>query len=232
MYKKSFICLANSTKPPSGRCIAGKVIGENGFQEWIRPISSRGTHEVSDGERQYPKGRGVFLIDLVEVELSHPHPIDFQVENHTFNTASPFSYKGKGTWEDVLSCIDTYDPRFWRHGSDTQHGLNDKIHTGFANQLGSSLKLIRVNELKVIVATEPGYRDNPPRQRARGQFVYMNKPYRLSISDPVVESNHLQKGDGTYIIEDAAICVSVVEPFNGYTFRVIASVITQKRCQN
>jgi hypothetical protein len=35
-YTKTIVCLANSRKPPSGRCIAGREVTQTGFGNWIR----------------------------------------------------------------------------------------------------------------------------------------------------------------------------------------------------
>jgi hypothetical protein len=81
------ICLANSRKPPSGRCIAGKeyeyVSGM--FGEWIRPTSARTGHEVSEEERRYESGRKAQIFDIISVPMIEFSPNDHQVENHVLD---------------------------------------------------------------------------------------------------------------------------------------------------
>ena len=52
----------------------------------------------------------------------------------------------------------------------------------------------------------------------------------MSITDPEIADAYLVRGDGKYEVGDAALCISLVEVWNGFAFRVIASLITPQRC--
>ncbi|MBN1299548.1 MAG: DUF4338 domain-containing protein [Actinobacteria bacterium] len=65
MVKKEIICLANSRKI-SGRCIAGKDL--ESFS-WIRPISERDTHEISEEDRRYQNGEMPQLLDIIKINF-------------------------------------------------------------------------------------------------------------------------------------------------------------------
>ena len=54
--------------------------------------------------------------------------------------------------------------------------------------------------------------------------------YKLSATDPEIEQIYLGKDDGDYELKDVVVCVSLAEVWNDYAFRVIASVITEQRC--
>jgi len=81
-YTKTIVCLANSRKPPSGRCIAGKEILESGYGGWIRPVSARPSAEVSEEERRYKDGRDPRVLDIIVVPMIAPAPSLHQTENH------------------------------------------------------------------------------------------------------------------------------------------------------
>jgi len=65
MYEITMICLANSRKPPSGRCIAGKEFAGNKVGKWLRPVSARPGHEVSEDERRYESGIKAQLLGIM-----------------------------------------------------------------------------------------------------------------------------------------------------------------------
>ena len=79
-----------------------------------------------------------------------------------------------------------------------------------------------------VCRTESGFEGGLARRRVRAKI---NKnSYLLSVTDPEIEEQYLIKGDGDYDLGEAALCVSLAEVWNGFAFRVAASVITPERC--
>lgn len=230
MYLKTIICLANSRKPPSGRCIAGKELDGNKVGKWLRPVSARPGHEVSEEERRYENGVKAQLLDIVSVPLIQPTPFDHQIENHVLDENFYWKKTGTANWNQVVACVDAFDPAFWGNSQSTYHGQNDKVSEANVLRAGSSLKLIRVSDLELVVHIEDGYQGAPGRRRVRGRFTLNRVPYLMSITDPEIEEDYLGRHDGKYSIGEAALCVSLVEVWNGFAFRVIASIITPQRC--
>lgn len=230
MYITTILCLANSRKPPSGRCIAGKQFEGNKVGKWLRPVSSRTGHEVSEEERRYENGIKAQLLDVVSVPLIQAAPVDHQVENHVLDDKFYWTKNGTANWNQVVSCVDAFDPAFWGNSQSTYHGKNDKVTEANVVKTGSSLKLISVSDLEVVVHLEDGFQGNPGRRRVRARFTLNHTPYLMSITDPEIEEAYLAKGDGMYPVGVAALCVSLVEVWNGFAFRVVASVITPQRC--
>jgi hypothetical protein len=82
-YIKRIVCLANSYKPPNGRCIAGiEVLGHGKYGSWIRPVSARDSQEVSFSEYKYEDGQSPGLLDILDVPLLKAVPHNHQTENH------------------------------------------------------------------------------------------------------------------------------------------------------
>lgn len=229
MYPATILCLANSRKRPSGRCIAGKVLLNGAWTTWLRPVSARQTHEVSEEERRYENGAKAQLLDIVCVPLREASPIGHQVENHTLDDHYYWEKQGVATWNQVVSAVDPYDPAFWSHSQSTYHGLRDKVAEADLSAIGSSLRLILVEDLIVSVKAESGFEGNPSRRRARAKFTYGGVEYWLSLTDPEIEELYLQGGNVDTNIGQAALCISLVEVWNGYAFRVVASLITPAR---
>lgn len=230
MYLTSILCLANSRKPPSGRCIAGKEFRDNEVGNWLRPVSARTGHEVSEEERRYENGIKAQLLDIVSVPLIQAAPFDHQVENHVLDDKFYWTKTGTANWNQVVSCVDAFDPAFWANSQSTYHGQNDKVAEANVVTTGSSLKLILVSDLEVVVHVEDGFQGNPGRRRVRARFTLNHTPYLMSITDPEIEESYLVRGDGKYPVGVAALCVSLVEIWNGFAFRVVASLITPQRC--
>lgn len=231
MYSVTILCLANSRKPPSGRCIAGKTYAGGTPAGWVRPVSARPSHEVSEEERRYQSGTKAQLLDIISVPLLNASPLGHQVENHTLADTHYWVKQGSATWDQVEAAVDAYDQAFWSYSQSTNYGWNDKVSAADVVKLGSSLKLIKADDLVISVKTEPGFQGAPGRRRARGKFSYRGVKYWMSLTDPEIEEQHLKAGDGEYPIGEAALCISVVEVWNGFAFRVIASVITPARCK-
>lgn len=231
MYEHTILCLANSRKPPQGRCIAGKAWTAGAPGIWLRPVSARATHEVSEDERRYENGHAAGLLDIITIPMLNASPLGFQQENHVLDAGYYWEKVGIATWANVQQCVDAHDAQFWSKSQSTYHGLRDKIAEVDVAHFTSSLKLIKVNDLEVVVHREDGYQGRPGKRKVRGRFTYGGEPYMLSISDAEREDDYLKGDDGTFEIGVAMLCISLVEVFHGFSFRVIASVITPEQCE-
>lgn len=138
---------------------------------------------------------------------------------------------GVASWVDVQAALDQFDAQFCSHSQNTYRGQRDKVAEEDVLNFASSLKLIRVPDLTVKVQDEDGYQDSPGKKKVRGQFAFHNERYLLSISDAELEDDYLRRGNGQYAIGDAILCISLGEIYHGFSFRLIASVITQQRCE-
>jgi hypothetical protein len=88
-----------------------------------------------------------------------------------------------------------------------------------------------VHDLELSVCVEDGYEGRQSRRRLRAKFSYQDVHYLLSVTDPKIEDEYLIRQTGDYTIGRALLCISLSELWNGFVFRVVASIITSERYQ-
>src|SRR5437868_5121823 len=93
---KQLVCLANSRKK-GGRCVAGIVQGSQ--TEWIRPVSARPEHEVSQTERQYNDRSDPRVLDIISIPLLQPQADRYQSENWLLDPDSRWRKVGRVGWD-------------------------------------------------------------------------------------------------------------------------------------
>ncbi len=221
---KRIVCLANSRKA-SGRCIAGKEIAANnrGSEGWVRPVSARPSGEVSEHERQYTDGSDPRVLDLIDVPVLRPAPEDYQQENWLIDNQRYWVNTGRVSPNDLGQLIDPVAP-LWPDGYSTYNGLNDRVPLEDARNLRNSLRLIKVSNLTLSVSA-PGEIFGNLRRSAQGRFQYNNVDYRLRVTDPIYERRYLPQPDGDYPIGECFLTISLGEPFQGYSYKLIAAII-------
>ena len=220
-YTKRILCLAASRKH-NGYCIAGKDVNTG---EWVRPISARPGHEISYAERMTAQGHQCGLLDIIDVILTKAAPTTFQVENHLNNQAVQWQLTGTGTYAQAAAILDVEQP-LWMNGHSSYNGLNDQIPEADAAAMADSLRLVMVPNLTLLVHSEGGV-FAPAKRVVRAQFELLGESYWLKLTDPALENELRGQGDGEYEYEDAIMCISLGETFNGYAYKLVASVIVQ-----
>jgi hypothetical protein len=221
---KTIICLANSRKY-SGRCIAGKERTPRGFERWIRPVSNRPNGELSEQERVCQNGEEPNILDVIEIPVIKHVPHNYQSENFLIDHQHSWKKVGQLTKCDAHQLIDTSITELWHNGDSSYTGTNDRIPLAIAKTLSNSLCFLQLDQLTLLLSTVQY--DGHPRRRLRGQFEFRGNQYRLVITDPCIEQNFLTKKDGAYCLweNNIYICVSIGEPYNGFCYKLIATVI-------
>ena len=220
-YTKKIVCLANSRRM-SGRCIAGKEYISGKFGAWVRPVSSRSTAEISEEERRYENGDGPSVLDIVSIPVSAPRPQGFQTENHLIDPNFYWKKLDVLPWNHLEDALDLDKPELWVNGHKSFTGINDRVPQGIANEITSSLMLIRPENLEVVVSEVLN-----SKRKVHADFSYRGQHYKLTVTDPTIEKFYLAKTNGTYGIPDAYMCVSMAgEPFEGFYYKLVASIIT------
>lgn len=222
-YSKTIICLANSRKI-SGRCIAGREMVGNNIGAWIRPVSARENAELSEEDRRFEDGRDPRVLDIIRIEMIEPKPHAFQTENHLIDAGFYWALQGRATWQQARAAVDGTGRPLWNNLSSSYSGVHDRVLEANANPAEGSLRLIEVNDLQVHVAVE-GAEFGIGKRKVRGGFTHGGVEHYLSITDPPVERQYLLGQNGAFPVGNALLCISLSEPFNGWTYKLIAAVI-------
>jgi hypothetical protein len=225
-YTKRIVCLANSRKPPSGRCIAGREIGISGFGAWVRPVSARSTQEVSEEERQYEDGTDPRLLDLISIKMEKPCPSRHQTENHVIDAGYYWTKHETVSWDQIQAAVETVPGPLWINGYSTYNGLNDQVPESRLDEVTRSLYLIRPEKLVISVGWEGGGEYGPARRRVRAHFNLSGNAYVISVTDPIVERRVRAGADGETSVPKALVCVSLGEPFHGNAYKLAAAIVT------
>ncbi|HXQ27554.1 MAG TPA: hypothetical protein VN822_14200 [Candidatus Acidoferrales bacterium] len=223
-YVKRIVCLANSYKPPNGRCIAGKEVLADGYGGWIRPVSGRSTAEVSFSEYRYEDNTSPKLLDIVDVPLLNADPRHHQVENHVI-AAARWVKRGELPWDELEQLRDR-PASLWINSGHTNAGHYDCISHAEAATVQDSLLLIRVDDFVV----EIGRNHWTGRKSYRGKFEYNGVHHNLSVTDPIVRDAFAAKEEADYPLKDVYVCVSLTEPYehDDRCHKLVAAIITKR----
>jgi hypothetical protein len=227
-YTKTIVCLANSRKPPSGRCVAGREVTSAGFGAWIRPVSGRSSQEISEEERRYEDGTDPRVLDVIAIDMIRVQPQHHQQENHLIDADYYWAKRGTVPWRDLQAAVEDLAGPLWLNGYSSSHGHNDRVPEDRANGLPRSLYLVRPDHLTLVVASEGGDFGPPPR-RVRARFDLSGHSYCVVVTDPWMERRCLAGGDGATRLDDALLCLSLGEGFRGFTYKLAAAAITAQR---
>jgi hypothetical protein len=182
---------------------------------------------TTEYERQYPDGSDPSLLDIMDVPLLDPRPKGYQQENWLLDPDRYWEKAGRAAWDDPGRLADP-DASLWIDGHHTYNGRSDKIPLALAEDLRSSLRLVRVERLALSVF-KPGEAFGNPKRRVQGRFRHHKMDYGLWVTDPTYERAYLARPDGDYEIGECFLTVSLGEPHEGACYKLIAAVIERER---
>ena len=226
-YAKTILCLAVSRKPPAGRCVAGREVDQNGFGDWVRPVSERPTREISEEERRFENGRQPAVLDVLQITMRQHVPERHQQENHEIDANYYWRRRRHADWDELQGAVEQVNGPLWVNGVSTYNGLNDQVEEAQLDEFDRSLYLVRPENLHLIVSVDGAAFGNP-RRRVRADFVLSGHHYRLVVTDPPIEEQYLHHV-GEYPLEEALVCVSLADAYKGYAYKLAATVITPQR---
>ncbi len=216
------VCLANSAKS-SGRCIAGKTCQTG---KWVRPISNRDGKEVVEREYRYSDGTLPRVRDIINIPVKTRQATLHQRENVLIDENKTWSKQGRdlGNLDRFLDAPDT----LWGTGFSSYYGKNDRIPAHDCTMYTQSLYLIKVQSLELCVQQEGAEFDNP-NKKIRAEFIFNNEQYRLRVTDPEIGKRYFYGADGTIPLpaDRTYLCVSMGLPFDGFCYKMAASIIIQ-----
>lgn len=203
MIDKEILVLANSIKHGQ-HCVAGKCM-RSGI--WIRPVSDQQGAELSHEQARYRNPYGTFAVkplQRIKMEFSHHVPLAHQPDNYLIGSATwRQNYSvGLSSLHNYLDCPED----LW---GEANRVLHERVVSGDYN-IHQSLYLVRVENLILHYAGEG---------KRRASFKYNEIEYNLAVTDPnfdqLVSTCHEMSG---------IICVSLGEEYNGYCYKLVATV--------
>jgi hypothetical protein len=184
---------------------------------------------VSERERQYEDGSDPEVLDIISVPVIESVPEGFQTENWLLDPDYYWERVDRADWQDLDSLESPVAP-LWINGYETYHGRNNRVPADQAARLSDSLRLIRVDTLRLQVHA-PGADFGDPKRVVAGSFTYAGEHYALRVTDPVYERRFLAQPDGRYDLGESFLAVSLGEVYDGYAYKLIAAVLERERVE-
>lgn len=219
-YQRTIVCLSASVRN-GGRCVAGKMLEQGKFGEWVRPVSQGPNYSLPCTMLSKDNGERADVLDVLTVTLERPVPVDHQTENHVVSNDVEWIHKGYLSYGQLLHGLDNDIPSLWLTDTKPNSKNTDRVALIDINQFQRSLLLAGPFLLEIRVARKYG------KKKWRGLFDFKGTSYNLAITDPWVSSEFAKVG--TYKVEEAILCISLAEPYGNYCYKLIAAVIVQQR---
>ena len=205
------VCLANSKKR-GGSCIAGK---DTVSKAWVRPVPSPqgGAWNINGldvlDEFSFPTGKRVLLNHQTENVLAQPGNWQIQSRNN-------FSV--------IRNMIDR-PQAIWRFPGDTHQ---DRVSFAKIQTMGVNNSLYLIEAQGMLFYYGRGARG---RKHLKSKFAYNGFVYDFSVTDPTIDTDLSAMADGFYRCMSPInyVCVSLGENYNGFCYKLIASVICEER---
>jgi hypothetical protein len=193
------------------KCVAGKEWNKGQPGDWLRPVSGHPSQALSDDECRYRSGGLPQLLDVMTISFTKYIPLHYQIENHRIDERCCWEKTGDLSWNEIDNWLDTPDS-LWNEGCRVPDG----------GQNGASLYLIEVDRLDILAILN----EYKWKTQLKGRFIYKGLSYTLSITDPWLEGVYPTLNG---FVDKPKLCISLGDPFNGYSYKLIAGVLFQKR---
>ena len=123
------------------------------------------------------------MLDVIDVPVLEARPKTVQRENWLLDPTHYWSKVGRVEPSELNEYVDSDGP-LWLNVGSTRAGRNDEMPVSRADQLNSSLTLVRVPEVRISVFS-PGTDFGNPKRRVQARFKLGGTDYWLWVTDPV-----------------------------------------------
>ncbi|GAA4536705.1 hypothetical protein GCM10023192_35220 [Amycolatopsis samaneae] len=152
----------------------------------------------------------------------------FQWENWRIAPSARWQKVGRVGW-DKLRELEQRPSTLWgqSYGDSSVGGVNNRVPVRRRHILRDSLKLIRVDHLKLDVEL-----DRDGKKRLWGKFNHNGLTYRLHVKDAMYESKCLAQNVRNHVLGDCFLTVSLTLGFKEYAYKLVAAIVERTKFES
>ena len=211
--EKTIVIFANSVKHHQ-HCVAGKDVVT---KEWIRPIGDANGCELTHEQVKCQNLFGVFptkILQKVKINFIQHAPLINQPENYVISN-NIWIQNYRLDRSEIVNYLDS-PPNLWIDNISPNDRVDYQLIQKQTIKIAQSLYLIQVKKIHIYWKDRSNLGRNPQR---RGKFEYNHVSYDLPLTDP--NFSEFKEQD----LENKFLCISLGEEFNGYCYKLIASIL-------
>jgi len=232
---RRIVVLANSIKRGQ-RCVAGRDVGtgrELVTGAWIRPISGESEGELERRHMKVAEGGLPEVLDIMDVPLLDRAKTPVHPEDWIVDTGRPWKRVAQ-LIPETIGAFEERPKNLWLEPKSHP----DRVTGAFALRQArhQSLYLIRPEDLRFELFWKHNEYKKREEKKTRAKFSYGGLMYDMSLTDPEFTDRHCPKhpavGTNALLVDspydECLLCVSLTPEFNGYHYKVVATVLELK----
>lgn len=231
---KHVLILANSIKHWPGVCVAGREIRSSGnsyeIGPWVRPVSANGEGELSPSETRLAGNKQPMVMDFIEMPLAQHVGDPLQPENWLIETPGRWRSVNSLYQQPGLELLREEPKSVWLQKDERV----DRVSPSHLKKSPPDQSLYMIHVPSIQARFEWNEWDGRYKQRRRALFRYRGVNYELNITDPEFSERYRAqfpakgKPPNTFRVtppNGCYLCVSLAPEFNGYHYKVVATII-------
>jgi hypothetical protein len=214
--------------------VKGASNGKLEWGPWIRPVSPHDNGAVNFNERRLFNRRNnqePQILDVVEISLKQHEADPIQPENWLVDSSKAWKWIGSIPWNEIAA-REERPCDLWLEN----RKFPERVSTNYLQRQANvqSLYWIRPQKIHLEVHTEYNRSEGRNKRVRKVLFSYNWLNYVLPLTDPVLEQNYFpdfpSDKEGVRRIDLASgnnclMCVSCTPVFNGFHYKVIATIL-------